>query len=271
MRRLVMAAVATLGAAFLFSQALAAPVNITDPLGPTRKGVATEALYPEAGMVLIQPSFITSRFVYGADGVSAGWTTPKCVTADSTYTLAWTQGFTRLALLLSVAFEDSVGGAAFAIQFRIGGWSASSDTPSTYVVLNRTLSRDTLGSFLGSHYRGSTGANAAWGGSGADTTAQYQGEQPFVLTQQEHGGNAMLPVKTPDGEWLTGPYFGFRWRITNTYFHTTMAAIGNAGKTYGSPPQAGGVCEACGGIPTANPVAWGRWVLVRADLVGWRD
>lgn len=143
MRRLVLAAIAIIGAAIIVLQAAAAPVNITDPLDPQGRLKTAEQL-PASNMKLLAPSFFSARFIYGADGNLAadastiGWNSPKCVTADSTVLLQPTLGYNRLALFFTVTFEDSVGAALFAIQWRGTGNSSASDSTNTFVMLGES-------------------------------------------------------------------------------------------------------------------------------------
>jgi hypothetical protein len=92
-------------------------------------------------MKLLAPSFFSARFVYGADGLRAasggiiGWDSPKCVTSDSSVALAPTLGYNRLALFITATFEDSVGAALFAVQWRGAGGTAASDSSNTFALL----------------------------------------------------------------------------------------------------------------------------------------
>jgi len=302
MRRLVtLAALAVLGAAFIVCSAFAADQSLAksgntdntyfskiggvDANGKNREAqvapggqLSVLESAPAQNMVLIAPSFYTGMFVYGADGVSTGWVSPKYVTCDSTVLLAQTLGYNRLALALTVSMEDSVGAAMFAVQWRGAGNSGSSDTTNTYVLLQAKT--DTIGTFIGAHYRSGAVATSAWGSALSDTSTLYPGEQRIVFTQQEYGANVWLPVKNTDGTWFTPPYFGARFRLQGTFYSLDLSPIGsslnsavNTRRTYGQAPQVGGValCETCGGSPTASPSRIGRWVIIRADLYGWRE
>ena len=137
MRRLVLAALAIIGAAFVCSQSLAAPVQISSPLTPGGS-VKVENATTEAGMVVIKPNWFTWRFIYGADGIAAGYAGSNFLakTCDSTYILENTLGYNRLALALTVAFEDSVGAGLFAVQWRGAATSSSSDSANTFTLLS---------------------------------------------------------------------------------------------------------------------------------------
>lgn len=307
MRRLVtLAALAVLGAAFIVSTAFSADQSLTkagttdngfflkvggvDANGKNREAqvapggqISVLEAAPAQNMALLAPSFMTTRFVYGADGVTGKWASPKAVTCDSTVLLAQTLGYNRLALLATVSFEDSVGAAMFAVQWRGAGNSGSSDSSNTFVLLPRTPvsagTQDTLGGFKGAFPSVVTaGQNSQWGGSFADTSTLYQGEFPMVLTRNYNGNGVFILVKNQDGTYFAPPYFGLRIRLMNTYFHGNGAGalqpIGNNGKAYGADATvtfvAEGICETCGGV-TTSPVQYGKWVTIRFDLYGWRE
>jgi len=241
----------------------------------------TDAQAP-ANMQLIAPSFMTTRFVYGADGVTGKWASPRAVTCDSTVLLAYTQGYNRLALFATVSFEDSVGAAMFAVQWRGAGTSGSSDSTNTFVLLPKrsvaAATQDTIGGFAGAFPSVIPGGTSAsqWGSSGPDTSMLYQGEVPMVLTRTYNGSGVIIQVKNQDGSFFAPPYFGMRVRLMNTYFHAdgsgTLQPIGNAGKAYGADVTVtgAGVCETCGGNSSA-PIQYGKWVTIRFDLYGWRE
>jgi len=129
MRRLVLAAIAIIGAAFAVP-AFAAPVNITAPLS-TAGALSTEERLPDRDYVLIQPRVFQTRFVYGADGATGLWaTTYRAVTVDSSTAIP-TKGYKQLALMFQFVVDDSVAAALFALQTR-GHMTAGVDTLSTY-------------------------------------------------------------------------------------------------------------------------------------------
>lgn len=227
--------------------------------------IVTEA-YPDRDRVLLQPSIISARFCYGADGLSTGWTSPKTVTYDSTSAVN-TQGFTRLALLFYPQFEDSIAAAQFAIQTRLHS-NSGVDSMSVYDVLRvRTSSTgiDTAGSF--------TEANAQrlvqFGSSGIDTAQIGPGEIPvlFFPNKNSHSGAALM-LDLPRGTPIAGPYVSFRVRIMNTFnanltswTHTDGTLTGVA--IYGAKQ---GRSNIAGGQSSGDT----RFVILRADLVGWR-
>lgn len=238
---------------------------------------------------------MTTRFLYGADGVTTGWkdslTTNRVtvVTFDSTQVID-TQGFKNLGLLFEVQFEDSVYAAQFALQ-QIPANGTGTDSSSSYDYLGEindnvvnvgTLAQGndslgTLGGWSAARLTPSviTNATQLFGSSLGDTAQYLPGERPLILKpQRNHHSNAFVVVRNPP------PYVRYQLRIQNTYNASLQAysdAVSSATtptvSTYGSQPVAGGVvigsCEKCGGDPTANPIAWGRWVIVHLSVVGW--
>lgn len=175
-------------------------------------------------MQLIQPSFFTTRFVYGADGISSGWTSPRAVTADSTALLAATQGYNRLGMFVTVSFEDSVGAALFALQYRGAGANGATDSTNTFIDVAQqhnsyfsASNKDTIGTMVNANPSGI----GLWGGALGDTSALYEGEIPWVVSRTLNGSGRFIRVVGSDGRPFCPPYFGFRLRLMNTYYQGT--------------------------------------------------
>lgn len=227
---------------------------------------------PASAMVLIQPSWITTRFVYGADGVSTGWTSPKCLTVDSTSVPAQTLGYNRLALLIYPQFEDSVGAALFAIQVR-GHQNSATDSLSTFAfgLTHSALAAaqsapDTINSFLDMQV-----PKIQFGSSGLDTARTTPGERLLLMSPNINTQSGILVMlKDRDGTFLNAPYVSIRWRIMNTYGANLTSWTHTDG-------TATGVAAFGQAIKRTNLTAAGqtggdtRFVILRADLVGWRE
>lgn len=267
MRRLVLAAIAIIGAAFAVP-AFAAPVNVTAPLS-NAGAISTEERLPDRDYVLIQPRVFQTRFVYGADGASNGWGgSGRAVTIDSSTAIP-TKGYKQLALMFQFVVDDSVQAALFALQTR-GHMTAGIDTLSTYAWANITPGTrvDTIGSI----YERDAARLTQWGAGGADTALTVSGERPMyvVWSQGMVGQNIVVLINGKDGTPFTAPYTSWRLRIMNT-FDANGAAYGQGtASAYGAANLSvfSGICEKCGGHPARN--AYGRSVTVTADLVGWR-
>lgn len=293
MRRLIgIAALALLGTALLVSTALAVvetggTVNRkdnnrqvtkiggsspTDSIVYGAKVTPTGSLQvsvesPASSMVLIQPSWITTRFVYGADGVSTGWTSPKCLTVDSTSVPTQTLGYTRLALLVYPQFDNLIAAAQFAIQVN-GHQYSSTDTLSSFAWSMTHPSRsggpDSLNSLLDFK-----ATRIQFGSGGDDTLLTTPGERIFFIgpNLNTHSG-ILIPLKDTDGTWISAPYISIRWRIMNTFGSAFTAYGQGAAFAFGSPAVTqAGVATEKGTSGASTP----RTVILRADLVGWRE
>lgn len=234
----------------------------------------------------IRTSALSNRFVYGADGLSTGWVStgnqPKVVTVDSVGVFD-VRGYKNVAALFTVVAEDSVYASLWALQVRLHQ-SAGMDSSSQYPVLGRyglssDAITDTLGSFkaYGAYEMGGpTGSLIAFGNAGLDTSMFTAGEQPLVVKMTRGTTqNFAVMLSNDRTEGLGGGFISLRLRLMGT-FDSTMAPFSSSDGTatgtsiYGSLPRAANTnCEKCGGTPTTNPIAWGRWVTVRIDLVGW--
>lgn len=278
MRRLVLAAIAILGAAFIVSQAVAAPVNIVAPLD-IRGPIATAEQYPDRDWVVLAPKVFQSRFVYGADGVSNGWGgANRAVTIDSTIAVP-TKGFSRVALLFQFTIDDSAMVALFAFQVR-GHSNPGVDTLSTYALANfskASAGPDTIGSLT--DYATPANISTYGAATSQDTSRLGPGERIMVVTWNTGlvGKNFIVPINTTDGVPFVAPYMSFRLRIMNTGVIASgnISWIGSsdgtaAGKmAYGAANRAvNTLCEMCGGTP--GETRYGRSVSVTADLVGLR-
>lgn len=235
---------------------------------------------------IIRGSALSNRFVYGADGLSAGWASsgnqPKVVTVDSVGTFD-VRGFKNLAALFTIVAEDSVYASLWGFQVRFHE-NAGMDSSSQYPVLGRygassDAITDTLGSFklYGAYEMGGpTGSLIAFGNASLDTSMFTAGEQPLVVKMTRGTTQNFAVLLSNDRtESLGAGFLSMRLRLMGTY-DATMAPFNSSDGTatgtsiYGSAPRGANTnCEKCGGTPTTNPVAWGRWVTVRIDLVGW--
>lgn len=234
---------------------------------------------------VLRASAISQRFVYGADGLSTGWVAsgnqPKVVTVDST-TVIDTRGYKNVALLFNFQFEDSVYASLWALQVNVHQ-NVGIDSTSKYPILGHfdassAAVDDTLGRALeyGAYEMpapGSTGSLIPFGNGGKDTSMYARGEHPmFIKVTRSTSQNASVLLTAENGQSMAAGFITVRLRLQGT-FNDAMAAYGSNGTAYGSPPVAGapatGMCEKCGGQPTANPIAWGRWIIVRMDVVGW--
>ena len=228
---------------------------------------------PDRNFVLLQPTFLSTRFVYGADGVSTGWTSPKCLTVDSASVAASTAGYGQLALLVYPSFEDSVAAALFAVDVRVGE-NTSTDTLSVYHALRwkRFVSGkgtagsapDTLGSFTEIPVN-----QVQFGSNGLDTLQLCPGEFPMVLGPNKNTtAGIVIPLNNTDGTPITGPNISVRWRIMNTYGANFTSWTHSDGTlsgllAFGAKGARTNViaCQSCGDT---------RFVILRADLIGWR-
>jgi hypothetical protein len=109
-----------------------------------------------------------------------------------------------------------------------------------------------------------------FGSSGLDTARTTPGERLMVLGPNINTNSSVLVMlKDRDGTFISAPYLSIRWRIMNTYgpnltswTHTDGTASGVIGF---------GVGQKRSNIANGQSSGGDRTVILRADLVGWRE